>query len=463
MVVACAGCDEAKRDLAPPPPPLPDGYPQIDPLVAAKITTARSPVLADHLDAGAWLELGMVYQANWYPELAEACYRRAVTIDETRARGWFHLAAVGAEHSRLDAAIDAMNRAVLLAPGFAPAHWRLGLMQLDAGRVAEAEQSFRRATEVDLADPAGWCGLVRTYLLTRRAAEAVELITLRLKHGRYGPYARHLLARAYRQLGRFDEARAELSRAATTALPWRDAWSDDVITYRTGLQPAHQAAMILIRAGRHGQAAARLEPLLEHWPDETDLKNTLAVALAGSGNPDRAISLLNEVLARHPDHHVALTNLALAYMTRGGPGDIDEAMTRLQRSLGANPAYAETHELFGRLHFLTNRFDAGIDAFRTAVACDARRTDLLVEIGRGQIALRRWADAAVTFDDAVRRAPGLEQAWLGLGIAAMELGNLQRASAALERARATIRPDNPAWGVLQSRLATLEWLQGTTR
>ena len=49
-------------------------------------------------------------------------------------------------------------------------------------------------------------------------------------------YAHLLLGTAYRQLGRWQEARVELERGAGSAPVWRqDAWDEEVILYKAGL------------------------------------------------------------------------------------------------------------------------------------------------------------------------------------------------------------------------------------
>ena len=435
-------------------PPLPDHL--ADPLVAQRVDAARRKVVADRLDAAAWKELGMVYRANWYPELAETCYERAVALSGDDAPGWFYLALARAELSKPQASLEAMERAIEVEPAYAPAHWRQGLLLLEAGRLQEAERAFERATDLDLADPAGWFGLARVYVLQGRSADAAALIEMRLLHGPFAPYARHLLATAYRRLGRLDDARTLLAEGAKGPPPWTDPWSDRVHARRTGLQPERGAAAALIKLGRYAEAITRLQALQEHWPNDLEVLNHLGVALVRSGQPARAESVLQAALALNPDHHVTLTNLGLVrFEGAADSAEWAEALEYVERSLQVNPTYADTHELQARIHFHSGRFDDAIASYRSALDRDARRTGLLVEIGRCQIALRRWAEAAATLEEAVDRDPAEGQAHLGLGIAKMELGELDEAAASFERARPLFKPGTPGYTVLQGRLDSL--------
>ncbi len=423
-------------------------------MVAERITQVQQQVEANPRDAAPWLELGLVYQANWYPQLAESCYERAADIDGSNARAWFFLGM--ARDSRGDfRAIDAMQRAASLEPTFAPAHWRLGLMYLDSGRVQEAERSFLRATDADLTDPAGWSGLARVLLLQKRAEEAARIIELRLLHGPYAAFARHMLAEADRQLGRIEPRKTEHGPAA--APPWRDRWSDEIVMRRTGFHPKRIEAEMLAHMGRYDEAIQRLQELLVHWPDNVEVRNDLAMVHFRSGHADQAEPILDAILEASPDHPATLANRAAVRLEAAtSPDALARALADADRALTANPNYAAAHETRADILFKMRDFERAAEAFRAAVRCDARRSDLLVEAGRSQIAQRRFDEAAVAFQEAIDRAAALDQAWLGLGIARMELGDTPGAAAALGEAARLIRPGNPAYAVLQQRLAMLE-------
>ncbi len=435
-------------------PPLPEGFPDIDPMVAERIIQVQPQFAAHPGDAAPWVELGLIYQANWYSQLAESCYERAADLDGSNPRASYFLA-IARDNRGDPRAIDAMERAAGIEPTFAPAHWRLGLMYLDSGRVQEAERCFLRATDADLTDPAGWFGLARVLLLQKRAEEAARIIELRLLHGPYAAYARHMLAEVDRQLGRSEPRRTEHGPAV--APPWRDRWSDEIVMRRTGFHPKRLEAEMLAHMGRYDEAIERLQELLVHWPDNMEVRNDLAMVHFRSGHADEAKAMLDAILEASPNHPATLANRAVLRLESAtSRGALALALADADHALRANPNYAAAHEARGNILFKMLDFERAADAFRAAVRCDARRSDLLVEAGRAQVAQRRFDKAAVAFQEAIDRAAALDQAWLGLGIARMELGDAPGAAAALDQAAQLIRPGDPAYAVLQQRMVMLD-------
>ncbi len=130
---------------APAPPVLPGRMDRLDTEVAALIRRAADEVARDPRDAGGWMTLGMVYEANGLFRYAVATYEQAGALRDDDPRAWYRL---GAAHERvgdLPPAIDAMSRAATLDGSIADVQWQLGVWLLDAGRLEEAESHLRRA------------------------------------------------------------------------------------------------------------------------------------------------------------------------------------------------------------------------------------------------------------------------------------------------------------------------------
>ncbi|MEV0006206.1 tetratricopeptide repeat protein [Micromonospora sp. NPDC050980] len=89
----------------------------------------------------------------------------------------------------------------------------LGQLQAEEGRAAEAERSYRRALEVDQGATAAWSGLAALAFDAGDTLAAVGHLDRALAVGDDAAL-RYNRATAYRALGRYDEALADLTRAA---------------------------------------------------------------------------------------------------------------------------------------------------------------------------------------------------------------------------------------------------------
>jgi tetratricopeptide (TPR) repeat protein len=244
-------------------------------------------------------------------------------------------------------------------PAYAPAYAGLsmtahlapiyGYVSYDVG-YDEAVRAAERAIALDstLAEPWATLGLVRQ----RRYDWAGAIVAYReaLRRDANAAVAHQWYGKALTQLGRYDEAEAEVRRAL--ALDPTSA----VIRYNLGqlhfaarrhdaAAPALQAALavapsfrfahttlgfVRVAQGRFADAidefsAAATDP--SHTPDETAV---LAYGYAMAGQRPRARALLAEALqARSRDRRVSATDLAVAYMALGAR---DAAFTWLGRA-----------------------------------------------------------------------------------------------------------------------------------
>lgn len=436
-------------------PPRPDGYPRIDPLVAARIKPLLAGVEAQPDAATAWLELGMVYQANWYAELAAVCYEHVTRLDPTSDRGWFLLGQVHAERSRIDDAITALEQSVASNGRYAPTHWRLGLVLFDDGRLDDAQAAFDEAIRVNAFDTAAWFGLARLHIERGELDEARAIINERLLFGTHRQYANQLLGRIAQKSGKADDARLLMGLGRNAPLPWEDPWTSEMQGYRTGLHPMLMAADTLRSHGRLPEAMDRYRTLLQHWPEDLAVRNGRALTLARQGHTSDALAALDDVLDDHPGHRDSLVNRGVVLMAAAGddPALLEQAAAALNDALHAHPVCSLAHQMLGQVRFRQRDWDGAIASYRKALDCDAREIRMLVEIGRCHVALRRWGLAEEAFAEAVEREPARGDAWLGLGIALQEQMRHTDAVEALQMASRIIRPDEPSFPVLQQRLA----------
>src|SRR5439155_14090817 len=106
----------------------------------------------------------------------------------------------------------------------------------------------------------------------------------------------------------------------------------------------------------------------------------------------------------------------------------------IDRAIEISPQLGRAYETKGLILWRGGDQRGALDAFRAAIRYDARDVRALVYAGMMEMNLAQPAAAAATFARATRADPTRVDAWVGVANAAMALGTLDRAAAALEHA-----------------------------
>jgi tetratricopeptide (TPR) repeat protein len=168
-----------------------------------------------------------------------------------------------------------------------------------------------------------------------------------------------------------------------------------VITRRADTEDAYRKlALVYWRQGRAADAIATLELALRNGVTQSEVRIKLAQYLAESGQPARAIELLDTTAGGDPDALIALGN---AYTVADR---IPEALAIYQRLLTLDPSSALAHENAGAAHLRAGDLPAAERSLRRAIELDERRAGahtalgvVLAETGRRSEAIDAWRRA----------------------------------------------------------------------
>jgi Flp pilus assembly protein TadD len=126
--------------------------------------------------APAHYNLGYVYQKKKDWKAAEAEYQRVTELEPAKSDAFLALAAVRELDGRTQEAVDGVLAA---APSFAQDpkfQYALGIMCVNAGKSAEAQAAFKKAVELDPANPEPYFHLATIAVGANRVPEAVGLL-----------------------------------------------------------------------------------------------------------------------------------------------------------------------------------------------------------------------------------------------------------------------------------------------
>ncbi|MEC8494331.1 MAG: hypothetical protein VXZ39_05380, partial [Planctomycetota bacterium] len=102
---------------APAPPGIPEGFAP-DAKVAALLEERRAAAAAAPGDAAMHLELGLALSVNDGTELAETCFRNALTIDPENAEARYQLSRMRADLGAMDDQVAELRRVLEIQADF---------------------------------------------------------------------------------------------------------------------------------------------------------------------------------------------------------------------------------------------------------------------------------------------------------------------------------------------------------
>lgn len=172
-----------------------------------------------------------------------------------------------------------------------------------------------------------------------------------------------------------------------------------VIAKRPDTEDAYRKlALVYWRQGRAAHAIATLEQALRNGVTQSEVRIKLAQYQTESGQPQRAIELLEATAGTDPDALIALGN---AYIVGGRPRD---ALATYERLLQIDASNAVAHENIGAAQLRTGDRAAAEQSLRRAIALDPNRAGahttlgvVLASTGRRDEAIDAWK-RAITLD-----------------------------------------------------------------
>lgn len=429
--VVSSGCasDPAAPELR--EPPRPDNLDGIDAGVAAAIRGTLAKIEKEPDKIEHWAALAMVYHANELFSVAEATYDHLAEWRPEETRTWYYLAMVRYRQGNTEQAFEAIDRAIELNDTYAPLRWRRGEWQVEAGELEAAEADFHRAAEIAPGDPAPQQGLAKLYLARGDAERAVEILQPIVAADPEEPYGHLLLGNAYRQLGRMDEAQAELQKGQGERLVRTDPWIAEVKRLRLSFSGRVKTASDHLSEGRLEPAVAMFEQLRTERPDDVRVLTKLGLAYLKQGRTTDSMATLQDALERHPDHFNVHLQLASTYQLSGDP---EQALAHVERAIELKPEYALSHARHAAILERGQRFDEAAEAYGRALAHSPGDPMLLRAQGDCYGRLKRWPDAAGAYQEALSLSPDDPDLLSRLGYAAFAMGRYDVSERALERA-----------------------------
>lgn len=329
------------------------------------------------------LTLGESLLKNNATAEAETVYRDALQREENNPYAMLGLARCDLDSGRWTAARAQLQRAVAAHPDFSDAHSLLASVFERLGNTDGAELERKRVQDGghsieprdpwleelinDCLDPYTLLIAASTALAERRPNDALARLQRGLELAPDNARLHRQLAKTKAFLGDLPTARAEMEKAVALE-PSNDAIHLDLLAYLR--QPSESAA--LARAVARGVAACPTSPALQFeaaalaaqqgnldeaanhylaaWhqsPEQTAAALEAATIYFRQKQPERAVTLLEEVLARRPQDSATLLML-LRHSIEGGDPRAGELLRRAREANAAPAVLAELGQRYQR-------------------------------------------------------------------------------------------------------------------
>jgi len=249
-----------------------------------------------------------------------------------------------------------LNAMVKVSPSSPEVHFQLGVVALAENRYSDAEQSFKKAYELNPANSRGLMGMVETDMAQNKTDAAMALLK---DESKKAPNRMDLLiglGNTAVRAGRFDEAIGYYQRVLD-GLDKNSSTRGEIYlrigeTYR--------------RKGDDNNAIASLQKARTVLPDSELVLNTLALTLDRSGKSSDARGVYEALIRMDPNNAVALNNLAYLMVETGLDSDV--ALSYAQRAKQLLPDMSEVSDTLGWIYLKKAQYDYAVNAFQELIA-----------------------------------------------------------------------------------------------
>jgi tetratricopeptide (TPR) repeat protein len=254
-------------------------------------------------------QLGLIRYRQKQWRAALTLFNQALEIGarNTAAVVWRSIGDVQLELFDRDAALQAYEAALRIAPDDAQAQLALGQLYLDRGNAELALPQLLSALKLDAKLGAAYLSSARAYRQTGNVQAAIDLLNRAVDMNPADQDSRYALGQALLAAGKVDDGRKELAKYETT----RDQVETANRHYKTG--------MSLIESGRLSDAEKALREAVRLAPSYSPALSALGTVLLDQGSPDKAVGFLKRAVELNPLNASTWFSLGSAYFKVGKP------------------------------------------------------------------------------------------------------------------------------------------------
>lgn len=313
----------------------------------------------------------------------------------------------------LDAAIEELEKALILDSSKAAVYANIGDLQLAKGQVQAAEAAFKSAVAAAPKSVDAHLAFARFYWSAGKPAEAEAWLQSGLQLEPSNPLTLRALALFYLVSGRPPEAERYLkSLAEQTTLP----------------APRIALADYYVSMARKEEAVKLLKPLLDDATVGAAAKQRLASIAYVDNQRVEAHRLVDELLRQNPKSVAALLLKSRFLLADKSP---DSALQKAKEAIAIDPQSAAAHHALGLAYARTYDIENAAAAFSEEARLDKTSVGAQLELARLRLGSGQGAAGLVLAQGAVQLQPNNRDARLMLARARLAVADLSGAETEL--------------------------------
>ena len=279
-------------------------------------------------DAKAFHELGRSLAAQGQTTEAVKQFRQALRLDPAYVEPLAMLATLDARQNRLGRALETVQAQMAKIEATGRHHFLLGQLYRASNQIDKAEQSFKKAVELQPDLNAAYAQLASIYVTTNRQDEAIASLERGLEQDPENVPVMMLK-------GMVQHQKADLGAAQETY--------EELLGVNPRFAPAanNLAYIYQQQDGMLEKALELAEIARAEAPDNPDIADTLGWILYQRGTYERALGLVKEAAAARPDNAEILFHLGFVHYRLG---DFQETADAFAKALELDPDFELAEE-----------------------------------------------------------------------------------------------------------------------
>ena len=368
------------------------------------LTSTRDHVLAEPRSADAWGQLGMVLLAYEFDRDSVPCFQNASVLNPEEFR-WHYCLGLALTAIHREAAVEAFQKALSVNPQDPWTLARLGELKLAEGQLVDAQACLEKAIASSSRPLARTRQALARTLLARGESGAALIEALRaVEAAPDSRMALEVLAQAQHRRGDSDAVKtlATMQTLPDRPLPWDDPHASYILAQRLVVTNIEDRMIQAIQAGDIRAAMEAGERALQSHPENQSVALRLSELYAETGNPDRAVFLLEEQLQRHPQQAELHFRLGVVTTLKGDWAKADQYFLQ---AIKLSPDYVLAWHNHGQCLMKLEKPSDAVSAFEEAVRLAPEQNASRIQLTRLLLTMNDKAKAEMHLQILETQAP----------------------------------------------------------